>query len=137
MTLAERIRAAARKITDAAEYDQLDTEATRELFAIADELEAARTPVTCPESGGPCYWCPRADDQRDRCRSRGTHLQDGGQAPPAPCSRCKGCKQIDDGDEGIAWTHWLALPPGSDLAVRLGVVKPIPCPACCGPSRTS
>lgn len=56
--------------------------------------------------------------------------------PPVPdvnvtkCSRCDGCGQIDDGDEGAPWTAWTSLPPGSDIAVRLGIVKPIPCPSC-------
>ncbi len=48
------------------------------------------------------------------------------------CSRCDGCGLIADSDEGEPWTAWRDLPPGSDLAVQMGLVKPIPCPKCCG-----
>ena len=47
------------------------------------------------------------------------------------CRRCEGCGQIANSDEGEPWTAWASLPPGSDLAVQLGMVKPIPCPDCC------
>ena len=50
------------------------------------------------------------------------------------CERCDGCGQIADSDEGEPWTAWTSLPPGSDLAVRMGLVKPIPCPDCTGPA---
>jgi len=48
------------------------------------------------------------------------------------CGRCCGCGKIADSDSGEAWTFWEELPPGSDIAVRLGIVKPIPCPECNG-----
>ncbi len=48
------------------------------------------------------------------------------------CSRCDGCGRIADSDEGEPWTAWSDLPPGSDLAVQMGLVKPIPCPKCGG-----
>ncbi len=48
------------------------------------------------------------------------------------CDRCDGCGKIASDDEGSPWSAWLALPPGSDLAVRLGVVRPIDCPDCGG-----
>ncbi len=47
------------------------------------------------------------------------------------CRRCDGCGLIDDGDDGVAWTEWTSLPPGADIAVKMGIVKPIPCPKCC------
>lgn len=52
------------------------------------------------------------------------------------CMRCDGCGQIANSDDGEPWTAWEALPPGSDLAVRLGLVYPIPCPACDGRGTT-
>lgn len=48
------------------------------------------------------------------------------------CSRCWGEGQIADSEEGEPWSMWESLPPGSDLAVRMGIVQPIPCPACGG-----
>lgn len=53
------------------------------------------------------------------------------------CPRCNGCKQIADGEEGAPWWTWAQLPPPSNMAVVMGIVKPIPCPACNGTGRTS
>lgn len=52
------------------------------------------------------------------------------------CHRCEGCGKIDNGDDGAPWTLWERLPPGSDLAVRLGMVRPIPCPECGGTGKS-
>lgn len=54
------------------------------------------------------------------------------EAERPPCPTCLGCGQIADDEIGEPWLMWSTLPPGSDLAVRMGVVKPIPCPACGG-----
>lgn len=48
------------------------------------------------------------------------------------CTRCQGWKRIDNGSEGISWKYWAELPAGSDIAVKLGIVKPIECPRCKG-----
>lgn len=48
------------------------------------------------------------------------------------CKQCEGWGKVDDGDEGVSWGIWAALPPGADIAVKLGVVKPITCPRCGG-----
>jgi len=48
------------------------------------------------------------------------------------CGRCDGCGRIASGEEGAPWTMWEALPPGVDIAVRMGIVKPIACPDCDG-----
>lgn len=51
------------------------------------------------------------------------------------CDRCDGCGQIacnEEGEKGEPWSAWEELPPGSDLAVKLGLVWPIPCPTCGG-----
>ncbi|MCP4201808.1 MAG: hypothetical protein GY769_07740 [bacterium] len=48
------------------------------------------------------------------------------------CDRCEGCGKIANSEDGEPWIAWLALPPGSDLAVKLGQVQPIDCPECGG-----
>ena len=49
---------------------------------------------------------------------------------PETCSTCQGEGQIANDDERTPWSAWANLPPGSDLAVRMGLVFPIPCPDC-------
>ncbi len=46
------------------------------------------------------------------------------------CQRCRGCGQIANSDEGEPWVTWENLPEASKLAVRMGLVRPIPCPDC-------
>lgn len=60
-------------------------------------------------------------------------LAAGSGVAPTVCSRCGGYGQVADTDDEEPWTAWADLPPGSDLAVRLGVVKPKPCPSCAAP----
>lgn len=48
------------------------------------------------------------------------------------CERCLGWKRIDDGDEGVSWKYWAELPTPSNIAIQLGIVKPITCPHCNG-----
>lgn len=48
----------------------------------------------------------------------------------AKCQKCGGCGQIASDDDQSPWAVWEALPPGSDIAVRLGWVVPLPCPEC-------
>jgi hypothetical protein len=48
------------------------------------------------------------------------------------CKTCAGCGYVANDDERSPWTHWANLPPGADLAVRLGIVKRGPCPDCNG-----
>lgn len=50
----------------------------------------------------------------------------------APCGTCEGCGQVADTLEQEPWTAWESLPPGSDMAVRMGLVLPVPCPSCGG-----
>lgn len=50
--------------------------------------------------------------------------------PTTKCSTCDGCGQVANTDDREPWTAWEDLPPGSDLAVRLGLVRPVPCPDC-------
>lgn len=49
-----------------------------------------------------------------------------------PCPRCRGCGRIASGDEGAPWSVWEDLPLKSAAAVLIGLVKPLPCPACGG-----
>lgn len=53
-------------------------------------------------------------------------------APDNFCSRCEGCKQIANDDEGTPWYVWAELPPPTNMAVALGLVRPITCPRCGG-----
>lgn len=48
------------------------------------------------------------------------------------CGRCNGCGQIANSKDGEPWNDWEDLPPGSNVAVLMGLVKPIPCPTCGG-----
>jgi hypothetical protein len=52
-----------------------------------------------------------------------------------PCPRCDGCGKIANSDEGEPWSTWESLPPGSDIAVRMGLVKPVLCPDCGGSGK--
>jgi len=51
------------------------------------------------------------------------------------CPRCHGCGRIANDDDGSPWSAWESLPPGSDIAVRLGLVQPMTCPTCLGSGR--
>jgi len=48
------------------------------------------------------------------------------------CPRCDGCGRIANDVDGTPWSFWEALPPGSDGAVRAGIVQPVTCPDCGG-----
>ncbi len=48
------------------------------------------------------------------------------------CKLCQGWKRIDNGDEGISWKFWDELPSPSNIAVQMGIIKPIECPHCHG-----
>lgn len=50
----------------------------------------------------------------------------------APCYRCDGRGLLANSEDREPWTVWENLPPGSDLAVRFGIVRPIPCHICHG-----
>lgn len=52
------------------------------------------------------------------------------------CPRCDGCGQVANTDDAEPWTAWTSLPPGSDIAVRMGLVRPLICPACHGGGLT-
>lgn len=51
------------------------------------------------------------------------------------CIRCDGCGRLADDDDESPWSAWENLPPESNLAVRLGLVEPHPCPDCGGSGR--
>lgn len=53
------------------------------------------------------------------------------------CPRCLGCGQLANSDDREPWSAWSDLPPGSDLAVRMGIVQPIPCDECGGTGQAS
>jgi hypothetical protein len=39
------------------------------------------------------------------------------------CARCAGCGQIATDDDGTPWKYWAEIPPPSNLAVTLGMVR--------------
>lgn len=51
------------------------------------------------------------------------------------CERCDGCGKIGSDATGAPWTFWQSLKPGEDIAVRMGLVRPLPCPVCEGTGR--
>ena len=48
------------------------------------------------------------------------------------CNRCEGCGKIASDEVGSPWSAWESLPPGSDVAVKMGLVRPLQCPDCGG-----
>lgn len=50
----------------------------------------------------------------------------------AKCLKCDGCGRVGDTDDQEPWSMWESLPPGSDVAVKMGLVRPMPCPECAG-----
>lgn len=49
------------------------------------------------------------------------------------CTLCDGEGYTDDNEdetERAPWSFWLALPPGSNVAVTLGLVHKVPCVRC-------
>jgi hypothetical protein len=48
------------------------------------------------------------------------------------CPDCEGCGQLANTETREPWTAWSELPPGADLAVRLGMVRPVKCSRCDG-----
>jgi len=48
------------------------------------------------------------------------------------CVSCNGEGFTGSDDERAPWSFWESLPPGSDLAVQLGLVTKIECATCSG-----
>lgn len=51
------------------------------------------------------------------------------------CDQCLGCGKIANSDDGESWLYWLNLEPPANLAVTIGLVKPLPCPTCGGAGK--
>jgi hypothetical protein len=51
------------------------------------------------------------------------------------CEKCDGCGQIANDEDGTPWKFWAELPYQSAIAIRLGLVSPIPCPECKGTGK--
>ncbi len=49
-----------------------------------------------------------------------------------PCARCASSGQIANTPAGEPWPQWEELPAASKMAVTAGIVRPVPCPSCCG-----
>jgi hypothetical protein len=48
------------------------------------------------------------------------------------CELCLGWKRVDDGEEPVSWKAWAEIPPPHNIAVQLGLVRPVECPRCEG-----
>lgn len=55
--------------------------------------------------------------------------------PPDACPRCNGCGQLANDDDETPWWHWESLPEPSKMAIHLGIVRPVDCPACNGSGK--
>lgn len=49
-----------------------------------------------------------------------------------PCLACDGCGKVANSEDREPWTAWTSLPPQSQLAITLGLVRPIVCDRCDG-----
>lgn len=56
---------------------------------------------------------------------------------PQPCAKCEGCGKVANSDDQEPWTYWENLPLKNALAVTLGFVKPVDCPACGGSGKAA
>lgn len=130
-------------------YNELKT-------ALADaaiDIEYGTTECECIEGLSPCVrcnrlrryqallnWKPKAEASVEKCdvsdkRDLSNEFDRQGEPFDEKCRRCDGCGKIANSENGEPWTQWASLPPGSDLAVRMGIVAPIPCPDCCGDDK--
>ncbi len=55
--------------------------------------------------------------------------------PDDKCMACDGEGKVANTDSREPWSMWANLPAGSDIAVKIGTVKPIDCPECGGTGR--
>lgn len=53
------------------------------------------------------------------------------------CSTCDGCGKIANDDDRTPWTYWAELKPPSNMAVAMGLVRPITCPDCNGVGKVA
>lgn len=67
--------------------------------------------------------------------SESTRTEEEAVAETKKCLRCNGCGRIANSDDGEPWTMWETLPVKSAAAVIMGLVRPIPCPACNGTGK--
>ena len=47
------------------------------------------------------------------------------------CTQCLGWKRVAE-ESGDSWKYWAELTPPSNIAVQMGLVKPVECPHCHG-----
>jgi hypothetical protein len=52
------------------------------------------------------------------------------------CTQCLGWKRVDSSEQQ-SWKYWAELPAQSQIAVKMGLVKPIVCPHCGGTGKES
>lgn len=57
------------------------------------------------------------------------------QDDPTNCRSCLGCGKIANDDDASPWTVWADMPPPSNIAMTMGLARPIPCPECGGTGK--
>jgi hypothetical protein len=107
---------------------------------VGDELVAAGLLERHPDGAGRrWFYRPGTGPLAEKPNGPGTGPDFGradfGPTPRPKCPHCDGCGQVADRD-GAPWNLWQDLPAGSDLAVRMGLVKPVPCSECGGSGRS-
>jgi len=58
-----------------------------------------------------------------------------GDAEERVCPRCAGCGKVANTPTGEPWSDWTDLPLHAAAGVIVGLVRPVPCPACGGRGR--
>lgn len=76
------------------------------------------------------YLVTRAEFE-EGCRRYADEIY-GAEKRTTKCVACDGCGKVANDEDRSPWTRWESLPPGSDLAVKLGLVRPETCDACGG-----
>lgn len=51
---------------------------------------------------------------------------------PGVCQICYGCGSMATDDDNTPWFVWATMSSPSNLAVQIGMVRPIDCPICNG-----
>jgi hypothetical protein len=51
------------------------------------------------------------------------------------CGKCAGCGKIANDDDETPWKYWEGIEPPSNIAVTLGIVRPVTCPECGGSGK--
>jgi hypothetical protein len=51
------------------------------------------------------------------------------------CPTCDGCGYVANDEDRTPWHLWEKLPPQAKMAIQMGLVRKLRCPACNGESE--